>query len=542
MPPSLLGHLAREFGAQVAQARLERYRHDPALFVSECIAWKPGEGPTPYQAEILSALPQHRRVSVRGPHALGKTALAAWLILWFAITRDGRDWKIATTASSWQQLVQFLWPEIHLWAARLRPEVIGRGALRDGIELLDRSLKLRTGQAFAMASDNPAKMEGAHADHILVVFDEAKTIPAATFDALEGAMASGECYALAISTPGEPQGRFYEIQRRAPGTENWWVRHVTCDETIAAGRMNPHYPAECEALWHGTESSAYQNRVLGEFASSDEEGVIPLAWVEAAMERWEQWKDSGTLLSLTCVGVDVAREGTDKTVLALRSGNVVTSLVYCQAKQDTTATARQVASVLARYGGYAMVDVVGMGAGVVDPLRHMRKPDGSSYKVEAFNAGAGTKLMDLTGEFGFVNCRSACWWLMRELLDPANGHDIALPKDDLLIGDLTAPHWRVGLGGRLMVETKDEIRKRLGRSTDSGDAVVMSFWKERVGKAGPVTASLNFEARMVGGRVEVFDLEDEHDADVEAGRPRRHGPFYDPNRDGGGSDENPFIF
>ena len=66
MPPSLLGHLAREFGAQVAQARLERYRHNPALFVQECIAWKRGEGPTLYQREILSALTQHRRVSVRG--------------------------------------------------------------------------------------------------------------------------------------------------------------------------------------------------------------------------------------------------------------------------------------------------------------------------------------------------------------------------------------------------------------------------------------------------------------------------------------------
>ncbi|MGD0112685.1 MAG: hypothetical protein ABSD48_12565, partial [Armatimonadota bacterium] len=71
---------------------------------------------------------------------------------------------------------------------------------------------------------------------------------------------------------------------------------------------------------------------------------------------------------------------------------------------------------------------------------------------------------------------------------------------------------------------------------------VMSFWKERVGKARPVTASLNFEARRVPGGIEISELGEEHDADVEAGRVRRHGPFYDPNRDGGGSDENPFIF
>jgi hypothetical protein len=82
-----------------------------------------------------------------------------------------------------------------------------------------------------------------------------------------------------------------------------------------------------------------------------------------------------------------------------------------------------------------------------------------------------------------VNKRSAAWWYLRELLDPANGHGIALPPDDLLTGDLTAPHWRITSGGKVQVESKDEIRKRLGRSTDDGDAVVMAFWEERKPKA-----------------------------------------------------------
>jgi hypothetical protein len=71
---------------------------------------------------------------------------------------------------------------------------------------------------------------------------------------------------------------------------------------------------------------------------------------------------------------------------------------------------------------------------------------------------------------------------MRELLDPATGEPVALPPDDLLIGDLTAPHWRVLSGGRIQVESKDDLRKRLGRSTDTGDAVVQAFWsRSRVG-------------------------------------------------------------
>ncbi|HZQ08615.1 MAG TPA: hypothetical protein VFD70_18680, partial [Anaerolineae bacterium] len=85
-----------------------------------------------------------------------------------------------------------------------------------------------------------------------------------------------------------------------------------------------------------------------------------------------------------------------------------------------------------------------------------------------------------SGELGFVDKRAHAWWNMRELLDPANGADIALPPEDTLIGDLTAPHWRPMSGGKIRVESKDELRKpeRLGRSTDDGDAVVMAFYDE----------------------------------------------------------------
>jgi hypothetical protein len=115
------------------------------------------------------------------------------------------------------------------------------------------------------------------------------------------------------------------------------------------------------------------------------------------------------------------------------------------------------------------VDVIGIGAGVVGRLREL------GHDVFAFNAAEKSEQIDMSGELGFVNMRSAAWWTMRELLDPANGFDIALPPNDRLTGDLTAPHWRVVSGGRIQVESKADIRKRLGRSTDHGDAVVMAF-------------------------------------------------------------------
>jgi hypothetical protein len=122
-------------------------------------------------------------------------------------------------------------------------------------------------------------------------------------------------------------------------------------------------------------------------------------------------------------------------------------------------------------GMRAVVDVIGIGAGVYDRLREQR------YPAEGFVASEATKRKDRSGELGYANVRSAAWWGLRELLDPASGEELALPPDDLLTGDLCAPRWRVLSGGRIQVEGKDELRKRLGRSTDTGDAVVQAFWR-----------------------------------------------------------------
>jgi hypothetical protein len=450
-----------------------KYRNDPAGFVRDCITWADGDGPAGYQAEAIGELPRRRRVTIRGPHGLGKTSLAAWVVLWFALTRDGdTDWKVPVTASAWRQLSHFLWPEVHKWARRLRWEVIGRQPLDERTELQTLNLKLSTGEAFALASDNAALIEGAHASALLYLFDESKTIPGETWDAAEGAMSAGDCYWLAISTPGEPNGRFHDIHSRKPGFEDWWVRHVRLEEAVGAGRISPEWAEQRKQQW-GEKSAVYQNRVAGEFAASESDGVIPLAWVEAANQRWLEWQEAGKKLTgpMTAVGVDVARSGEDKTVMALRYGWIISSLKRFS-REDTMQTTGRVVGILDAHGGKALIDVIGIGAGVFDRLREQGK------KVVAFNAAEGTAKRDRSKELGFVNCRSAAWWAMREILET---EPVALPPDDLLTGDLTAPHWRVVSGGKIQVEGKDEIRKRIGRSTDDGDAVVQAFWDAPAG-------------------------------------------------------------
>jgi hypothetical protein len=230
--------------------------------------------------------------------------------------------------------------------------------------------------------------------------------------------------------------------------------------------------AEQRARQWGTSTAVYNNRVLGEFWSSDEDSLVPLSWVEAANERYQAWIDEGRPPAggPHMIGVDVARSGTDKTVIAVREGDVITEL-RTTVREDTMATSGRVKGLLeADPEATAVVDVIGIGAGVVDRLREL------NMKTEAFNASAGTKRKDATNELGMSNLRSAGWWNLREMLDPARNAKLALPPDDELLGDLTSLHWRAMSGGKIQVESKDDIRKRIGRSTDKGDAVMQACW------------------------------------------------------------------
>jgi hypothetical protein len=399
-------YAARQRSEQVS-SNLAGYLDDPLGFIDQCVVFRPGGGLTAYQREIIDSLVAKKRVAVRGPHGLGKTTTSALIILWFSLTREasGRDWKVVATAGGWRQLEHYLWPEIRKWAKRLNWEALERAPLDERSELMRLNLKLRHGEAFAAASDKPELIEGAHADSILYVFDESKAIIADTFDAAEGAFSGQEAdegleaYALAMSTPGEPSGRFYQIHRRAPGLEDWHTRHVTLEEAIAARRVSRKWAEQRARQW-GTTTAVYNNRVLGEFWSSDEDALVPLSWIEAAQERWQAWVEDGRPEQPAphMIGVDVARTGQDKTVFAIREGFVIRELRTSH-REDTMATTGRVKGLLeADPDSTAIVDVIGVGAGVLDRLRELK------MRAEPFTASAGTKRRDASGELGFTNC------------------------------------------------------------------------------------------------------------------------------------------
>lgn len=121
--------------------------------------------------------------------------------------------------------------------------------------------------------------------------------------------------------------------------------------------------------------------------------------------------------------------------------------------------------------GIAVVDVIGIGAGVYDRLREQNR------KTVPFNAGEKSSRTDKSKRLRFANKRAAAWWGMRELLDPAYDSTVALPPDRMLIDELSAPRWKPTSNGRVQIESKDQIKRRLRRSTDNADAVIQAFWE-----------------------------------------------------------------
>ncbi len=459
-------------------ARHARWYVDPVAFATEAIDWPEGRTLYPYQSEALRTLARHRRHSVRSLHGAGKSGIAALAVLWFAVTREarGEDWKVVTTASVWRQLKEFLWPEVHKWERRLRWDLLAMEPWRKGRESLDMALNLAHGSAFAAASNEPAKLEGAHADQLLFVLDEAKTIPPETFDAAEGALSGAgtkpgvDAFALTLSTPGVPAGRFHAICTRKPGTLNWRTQHVTLAEAVAAGAVLQSWADETKLLWANLPG-IYANRVLGEFAE-DEGGLIKLSWVEAANERWRACRPE-SVGPTEHLGFDVARFGSDQTVLVPVAGDYVGwPVVLPQGDSIATAVAALPYTGLGVRGPLVVVDVIGVGAGVYDQLcRHRELP----ARTVAFESSSKTTWSDVSGKLRFANSRAAMWWHLAELLNPALGATLALPPDDEMTGDLVSPQWRSTSQG-ILIESKDDIRNCLGRSPDKGDTVAMALW------------------------------------------------------------------
>lgn len=466
-------HRWRELKAQAADldaALRARYRHDPVAWAHDRLGvhlWSK-------QRDAARLLVAHPRVAVRSAHGVGKSFLAAVLSCWWIDVHPPGTAIIISTAPSHEQVHAVLWEEIR----RLH----GVGNLPGEAQRSDRWLD-DAGRIVGMGRRPPdhaeSAFQGIHREYVLVILDEAGGIPSWLWTAGEAITTGADCRMLAIGNPDNNASEFARVCTRDPGWHPVKISAFdspnltgeTIPDPVKAVLVSAEWVEDKQLRW-GPTNPLYQAKVLGEFADS-EDGVIPLSWVTAAQDRWRAWADHGKPAQpgRQIIGVDPARYGVDKTALAIRHGDVI-ERIDRYPKTATTEVVDLVQAAMTRPQALAIVDVVGLGAGVVDQLRQQRT------RVQAFNGATHTRRRDKTGSLKFNNARSASIWGTREQLDPADGPTIALPPDDELAAELTVPTWKIAAGGTIVIESKDEIRKRLGRSPDSADAVTMALWTE----------------------------------------------------------------
>jgi hypothetical protein len=270
-----------------------------------------------------------------------------------------------------------------------------------------------------------------------------------------------------------PDGDDIEVEGRGP--------HLVNGEPILA-RSRTYIPARLAdnpdlrdtgyaAVLAGLPEELRRAYRDGNFAAGlrdDDFQVIPTAWIEAAQRRWRA--DAGRGVAMTAIGLDVAQGGADCTVLAARHGGWYAPLVRKGGHETRDGSAVAAAVVaLRRDRCPVVVDVDGGWGG--DTVARLKD---NGIPVLGFKGAATSHAKTRDRQLAFYNKRAEAWWRMREELDPGQdgGAILALPPDASVKADLAAPRWELTARG-IKIEDKNDIRKRLGRSPDEGDAIVM---------------------------------------------------------------------
>lgn len=279
------------------------------------------------------------------------------------------------------------------------------------------------------------------------------------------------------ATPGELRwfgmidGQETEFARPEDAPEGVGVKSRTF--IPAELKDNPYQTAEYAATVDSLPEPL-RSQLKGNFSAgriSDPWQCIPVEWVKAAQARWTPERPrfaDGSIIPLSCIGQDVARGGADENVLAKRYGAWFAPLDVYPGKSTPDGPAAAALTLNALEGSAMVnVDVIGVGGSVYDSLA------AASVAVNGINFAEHSDAHDLSGKLGFINVRAEAYWLFREALDPGSGQNIALPPDPQLLSDLCAPRWKLTARG-IQIEAKEDIKKRLGRSPDRGDAVVLA--------------------------------------------------------------------
>lgn len=439
--------------------------HNWKLYPCEVLSYVFGVKLHDAAEQIIMSVYENQCTVVKGCHESGKTYIAAAIMHWFLSSHV--DSIIVTTAPTHDAVQDLIWRDYR---------DIHDNAPCYGIYP---TIPLQTEHTISpkwyatgrtAKPENSASFQGFHTrNRVLFIIDEASGVDPIFFDARHRFAAKPNDRVLVIGNPYPSGTEFHRCFK----SSQWSCITISAFDTPNVKTGNIVIPGLIQnqqvERWRtefGEDSPFWKTRVLAEFYEDGDTGLIPLSWWEHAVNKWKHMKAEGVTLSPTSQGVDVATEGSDETIL-FRIDEYFVHEADVFSSPDTTAIAHH-AERYANLGYQSSIDAIGVGTGVVSTMRQ----DG--YSVRAYKGSEGTTATDKSGELHFANMRSYAYWLLRESLDPAKADSLALPDDPKLKEDLVGLKYREVAGGKIQVEEKANVVKRLGRSPDRGDALVIA--------------------------------------------------------------------
>ena len=392
------------------------------------------------------------KVTMRSGNGVGKTALVSWLALHFLLFRD--DVKVIVTSPSFSQLTDGLIPEINKWIRRL-PDWL-QGQLEIFSERIVRRpegknnfISFRTAR-----KESPEALQGIHANHVMLLVDEASGVHDTVFEAGQGTMSTRGAIVILISNPTRVSGFFYKTHTKISG---WVRRHITVFQST---RVDPNFALGI-AEAYGITSSQYNVKVLGNFPEGNEDAVVPRGWVEDAIGRDIRWN-----MSLPPVwGVDPGRGGDPSGFVAL-TGKCLTSIDevnFANTMQVTGWIKKKWDKCEDRLKPVAIyVDVIGIGAGVADRLEELGLP------VVAINVAELAAVSDR-----YVRLRAELWDGAREFFETKDCiilDTIEQKYLDKFVDEISEPTYKDHSSGRTDVESKKDLKARKVPSPNLADA------------------------------------------------------------------------
>lgn len=466
------------------------------------------------QKQIIESVQTNPLTAVSSGTARGKDFVAACAVLCFMyltpkFNSKGElvdNTKIALTAPTGRQVSNIMTPEVRRLFRKAK--VLPGRLVADDIRT-DYEEWFLTG---FKADDNATEAwSGFHAVNTMFAVTEATGISDKVFEAIEGNL-QGNSRLLIVFNPNVTTGyaakalessRFKKFRLNSLNAENvvkkkniirgqvdytWVLDKVkTWCQPIHTGEFNEgegDFEFEIDGVTRlYRPDDRFRVKVLGMFPKVSEYALIPYEWIALANQRWKQIQETGVDLSKPLrLGVDVAGMGRDLSVLCYRYGNYVDRFRAHNSagKADHMLIAGLVANELKgnRHArNFAAIDTIGEGAGVYSRLEELQDEkliQGTFVSSKGSYTADG--MHDSTGQLEFANMRAYLHWCVREWLDPANKNNPALPECDEFLEEATKIDWKFQSNGKIIIEPKEDIQEKIGRSPDFFDSLKETFY------------------------------------------------------------------